>query len=497
MLLAACLLTLAVLTVPSMTLAWEPEAPLLFGANDLVFRLASTVPALLFAAVALAGGVLADLTGRRRVLLAGVALFLAGGLLAIVARAPLGVIVGRLTMAVGGGLCAPLAMALVRVSFPPEERARALGIFTAVQGVALVGGPIIAGQVNAAWDWRVAHLLSLAAGLLGGLVAWRTVQDRPGRVSHAREDLVEIGSWWLILLAAIFAAGLLHIRGYGGSYLVVAVAVATLGVAGLVWHWRRDGHGSRRARVVVIATTVLSGVSLFAAFIAAFLQLNNFFGQAQQASSGARLLQLLPLAPAILLGGMVLSRRLGRLGPRGLSTLAFALMATGAAGLSLAGPDTAYLWMLPPLLLLGVGFSLGLLRMNALVLGLLPATLAGSAAAMAATLGRVGASLGQVLGGEALLRVSSAELVARLRAEGLGDAQIAAASEALAHVVARGSIGASAALPQAISALLSSYVEAYTTGFAAVMRAVALACVLTAALVWVGLRPSAIGGEER
>jgi hypothetical protein len=74
MLLACCLLMLAVLTVPSMSLAWEPGTPRLFGANDLAFRLATTVPALLFAAVALAGGVLADLTGRRRVLLIGVTL---------------------------------------------------------------------------------------------------------------------------------------------------------------------------------------------------------------------------------------------------------------------------------------------------------------------------------------------------------------------------------------------------------------------------------------
>lgn len=494
-LLASCLLTLAVLTVPSMTLAWEPGTPRLFGANDLTFRLATTVPALLFAAIALIGGVLADLTGRRRVLLVGVALFLAGGLLTIAARTQLWLIVGRLTMAVGGGLCAPLAMALVRVGFPPEERARALGIFTAVQGIALVGGPMIAGQVNAAWDWRVAHALPLVAGLGGGLVAWWTVRDRPNRLPHAREDLVEIGSWWLILLAAIFVAGLLHIRAYSGSYLVVAVMVAALGAAGLVWHWRRDGHGTGRSRVVSIATTVISGVLLFAAFMAAFLQLNNFLGQAQQASSGARLLQLLPLAPAILMGGMVLSRRLGRLGPRGLSALAFALMAAGAAGLSLAGPQTAYLWMLLPLLLLGVGFSLGLLRMNTLVLGMLPTSLAGSAAALAATLGRIGANLGQVLGGEALLRVSSEDLVARLQAEGLGDAQVLAASDALARVVAQSSIGATAALPAAISDLLSRYVDAYATGFAAVMRAVAFACMLTAILVWAGLRQAATDVE--
>lgn len=137
---ACCLLTLAVLTVPSMSLAWEPATPRLFGANDLAFRLSTTLPALLLAAIALAGGVIADLTGRRRVLLVGVALFLAGGLVSVLARTDFWVVAGRLTMAVGGGLCAPLAMALTRVAFPPGEQARALGIFTAVQGTALVGG---------------------------------------------------------------------------------------------------------------------------------------------------------------------------------------------------------------------------------------------------------------------------------------------------------------------------------------------------------------------
>lgn len=489
-LLACCLLIVAVMTVPSLTLAWEPATPRLFGANDLAFRLATTVPALLLAATALAGGMIADLTGRRRVLLLGAALFLAGGLTSILARTELWVVVGRLTMAVGGGLCAPLAMALTRVVFPPGEQARALGIFTAVQGTALVGGPIIVGQISAAFDWRAASLFPLAAALGGGAVAWRAVYHLPGHLPYTQEDLVEVGSWWLILLAALFGAGLLHLPGYGRSYLVVAALVAAVGVAGLLWHWCRNRHGTERWRIVAMATTVLSGVLLFGAFIAAFLQLSSFFAQAQRASSGAQLLQFLPLAPAILMGGVVLTRRLGGPGPRGLSVLAFALMAAGAAGLSLAGPDTAYLWMLPALLSLGVGFSLGLLRMNQMVLGLLPAALVGSSAAMAAALGRIGANLGQVLGGEVLFGVSSADLAARLRALGLDKAQVAAATDGLARMVAQGSLGTlEAATSPALAELAQSYVEAYATGYAAVMRGIALVCALMIVLLWAMLRP--------
>lgn len=93
--------------------------------------------------------------------------------------------------------------------------------------------------------------------------------------------------------------------------------------------------------------------------------------------------------------------------------------------------------MLPALLALGVGFSLGLLRMNhQMVIGLLPAALVGSAAAMAATLGRIGANLGQVLGGEVLIGVSGTDLAARLRALGLDEAQVAAATDGLARIVA-------------------------------------------------------------
>lgn len=490
-LLACCLLTTAVLTVPSMSLAWEPATPRLFGANDLAFRLSTTVPALLLAATALASGMIADLTGRRRVLLVGAALFLVGGMTSMLARTELWVVAGRLTMAVGGGLCAPLAMALTRVVFPPGEQARALGIFTAVQGTALVGGPIIAGQISAAFDWRAASIVPLAAALAGGAVAWRTVHDPPGHLPYTQEDLVEVGSWWLVLLAALSGAGLLHLHGYGGGYLVVAALVAAVGIVGLIWHRRRNGHGTERWRVVAMAATVLSGVLLFGVFIAAFLQLSSFFGQVQRASSGAQLLQLLPLAPAILMGGVVLTRRLGGPGPRGLSVLAFALMGVGAGALSLAGPETAYLWMLPALLALGVGFSLGLLRMNQMVLGLLPAALVGSAAAMAATLGRIGASLGQVLGGEVLLGVSSADLSARLRALGLDEAQVAAATDGLARMVAQSSLGApEAATSPVLAELTRSYVEAYTTGYAAVMRGVALVCVLMVALIWAMLRPA-------
>lgn len=498
MLLACSLLTIAVLAVPSMSLAWQPGTPRLFGANDLTFKLATTVPVLLFAAVALVGGVLADLTGRRRVLVVGVVLFVGGLLVAMTARGELQVIVGRLTGAVGGGLIAPIAMGLVRAGFPDDERARALGIFTAVQGTGLIGGPIVASSIAAAFTWRAAHVLPLLATVLGGLVAWSSIPRTPRHPPTFTGLLVELGSWWLILLAAIFGVGVLTLGNYTLSYETVAIIVAVLGAAGLLWLRRIGKRSTEPARLIALTTSVVSGTILFAAFIAAFLQLNGFLGQAQQAASGTRLLQLLPLAPAILVGGVLLTRRGASLGPRGRGVLAFGLMALGAGALSLAQPDTSYLWLLVPILALGAGFSLGLLRMNEMILGMLPATLAASAAAMAATAGRVGAGLGQILAAQTLLGVSNADLSARLQAGGVDASQVTTVTDALAKALAQTTLGGGTAEPHTtLGALLDLYTQAYTTGFAWTMRGVALVCLLGAAVVWIGLSSAAARAAAR
>src|SRR5277367_3167833 len=110
---------------------------------------------LTFAVLLLTGAALGERLGRRRMLAAGLALFTAAS--AACALAPnVGVLIAaRAAQGAGGALVLPLAFALLSAGFPPQRRAWAIGIFSAVTGLAVAAGPVVGGAVaqGIAWPW--------------------------------------------------------------------------------------------------------------------------------------------------------------------------------------------------------------------------------------------------------------------------------------------------------------------------------------------------------
>ena len=94
------------------------------------------------AVLLLTGAALGDRFGRRRMLVAGLALFVAASAACAAAGSVAALIAGRAVQGAGAALIMPLAMALLSAAFPKEQRARALGIFSSVTGLALIAGPV-------------------------------------------------------------------------------------------------------------------------------------------------------------------------------------------------------------------------------------------------------------------------------------------------------------------------------------------------------------------
>src|SRR5262249_7884052 len=121
-----------------------------------------------FAALMLTGGTLGDLFGRKKVMLGGVAVFCAGSVMAAVGAGERVLIAGRIVMGVGAAASEPGTLSVLRHVYPEHrERARALGVWAAVSGLALALGPVIGGVlVEGAGGWRSIFWFSLGLGAL-------------------------------------------------------------------------------------------------------------------------------------------------------------------------------------------------------------------------------------------------------------------------------------------------------------------------------------------
>jgi hypothetical protein len=137
-----------------------------FGASLEALEWTVNAYTLSFAVLLMTGAALADRFGRRRLFTAGLALFVAASAACALAPGVGWLIAARAVQGVGAALVMPLAMALLSAAFPPERRARALGIFSGVTGLAVLGGPVIGGAIAQGSAWQWIFWLNVPIGLL-------------------------------------------------------------------------------------------------------------------------------------------------------------------------------------------------------------------------------------------------------------------------------------------------------------------------------------------
>jgi EmrB/QacA subfamily drug resistance transporter len=131
-------------------------------------------------------GVLADRLGRKRMLLAGVALFTAGSVIGALAPGPGWIMIGRTVQALGSSAYGPASTALLISAFPPERIGTAIGIWAVSSGVASASGPSLGGFVIDRGGWQWAFWINLPVGLLalalGPFLLRETATDRTRRL---------------------------------------------------------------------------------------------------------------------------------------------------------------------------------------------------------------------------------------------------------------------------------------------------------------------------
>jgi EmrB/QacA subfamily drug resistance transporter len=315
-----------------------------------------------FAVLLITGAALGDRFGRRRLLVVGLLVFtLASAACALAPDSGL-LIAARAIQGAGSALVMPLAVALLTSAFPPEKRGGALGIFTALTGLAVVGGPLVGGAITEgiAWQWIFWINVPIGAVLIP-LVLARTTESYGPR---ARFDLFGL----VFVSAAMFGIvwGLVRASAAGwGSGEVVGMLAAGTGaaVAFLAWETRTS---EPMLPVRLFADRTFSAASI-AAFLltAALFSTVFFFAQYLQVSLGYSPLsagfRFLPWTLTLFVIAPAAGRLSDRIGNRTLLAAGLALQAIGLAwvALTIVGGHS-YASAIAALVIAGCGTSMAL-----------------------------------------------------------------------------------------------------------------------------------------
>jgi MFS family permease len=494
---ASCLLAVALGTSPSVAALLTPTTPDVFGITSLTVQQTVNVVQLVFVAFVLFGGALGDLYGRRRFLLIGSAGFVLTGILTAAAPSQPLFVAGRALMGVFSALVLPLAVAVIRITFPPRELARPLGIYTAVYGLAQIGGPLLTQLFHNALSWRVAFVLPVLCGAAGGELVRRYVAESSAEGGRRRVEAVTTAAWAAMLLAVLFAISSVTAGKYTARYLLVGLAiavVATLVLVVLSVQTRGDALGRKMPNKRALAVAIVAGVVLSLAVGGVLLQLTNFFTTIDRYGPVRMILAISPFGPGILVGGLLAGRLMGPLGARSLISGGLALMGLAVAGSSFITPTISYWWLILPFFLLGVGFNTANTCVLDTILSLVARDLAGAAAGVNEAVGRIGGAIGPLFTGTLLLQFGGLLFLSQLRAAGLSAAQIAQARDALDMMLRN-------TTPSNVSAdvlqrLLAGYHAAYIAGLHAALLLVAAVCVVAAVFVWLAM-PKHVAEPEK
>ncbi|MFK4687345.1 MFS transporter [Streptomyces pristinaespiralis] len=350
---------------------------------------------LAFGGLLLLGGRLGDLLGRRRVFMAGVALFTAAAALRGAASSGEMLIAVRAVQGVGAALAAPSGLALLLSMFPPgPARTRAIAVCTAAGALSTAGGLLLAGALTSLGSWRWVVYLDVPVGVAIVVAApFVLVETRrvPGRLDAAGALLSALG-------AAALVFGLARAAERPWSDLGVAGGVPA-GIAVLVLF----AVVERRARQPLVAPALFAdrdrllayGATLAVpgAVIGTYFFLNQFFQAGRGWSALVAACALLPLPVTTALAAAGGERLLRRLGARRMLAVGAGLLMCGNGwlALSVTGP---YPVVLPALVLLGAGMACGVLPLTVLATSSPAPDGAGAASGVLNAVQSVGGSVG-------------------------------------------------------------------------------------------------------
>ncbi|MFG1851245.1 MFS transporter [Actinomadura geliboluensis] len=430
---------------------------------------------LVFAAVLLPAGLLGDRLGRKRLLLAGLAVFGAASLAGAFAGGTGGVIAARAFMGLGAAVVLPLSMSMLPAIFPPEERTRAVAIWAAANAVGLPLGPLLGGWLLEHYWWGSIFLINVPVVAAGGLaVAFLLPETRDP--AAPRVDLpgalLSMGG----LVALVYGVIEAPVRGWGDPVSVAAFALAALLLTGFVAWERRAAQPMLNLRlfrdrafvwamVAAVTANLLLGGLLFV--------LPQYLEAVQGSDVFETGLKIVPMLAGLLAGAVATDRAAARTGHKPIMVAGLLVLAAGLGWAAFTEAGDGYGTTVPWLVVIGLGSGLTLIPAMDAVLAALPAEEAGRGSGLVQTLRQTGGTLGVA---------GLGSLLAAVYRDHVGTGHLPADAAAAARDSIGGAVRVAGRLDD--GALLASARDAYVQGMDAVFAACGAGSLAAAVLLW-------------
>jgi EmrB/QacA subfamily drug resistance transporter len=358
--------------------------------------------ALTFAVLMLTGGKLADMLGRRRIFIVGLAIFTASSLACGLATGAGFLIGARVVQGVGAALMNPATLSIIVATFPPRQRGTAIGIWVGVSAMALAIGPLIGGILTEQINWSWIFFINVPVGIAGIIVSRLVITESRDESHEQRLDLPGLISSAVGLFGLTYA--LIEGNNYGWSSGRILAGFA-LAVVGLVTFVLLE----HRQRVPMLdlslfknstftganLTMLLVALAMFGVFFFNSLYLGQVLGYSP-IQTGAT---FLPLTVLIVFVAPLAGRFSDKIGSRWLMGAGLVLLSGSLLSFSTLGVDSSFWDIVPGLILGGFGMSLAMTPTTAAAMGSVPVDKAGVGSAVLNSMRQVGGSLGIALMG--------------------------------------------------------------------------------------------------
>jgi EmrB/QacA subfamily drug resistance transporter len=347
------------------------------------------------------GGRLADLRGRRKIFVIGSILFAGASALGGLAPTFSVLLTARVLQGVGGALMLPTTVAIVSSAFSQGSAGRALGMMGGTAAVAGALGPTVGGVLTAALSWRAVLLINVPLLVLTLVFTLRAVPVDEPRTGRAHVDLTGAATGGLGLVAVVFGLGQTAVWGWSSPGVIGSLVVGVVAFALFVHRERRAKNPlmsfallrERRNYLGATISQALAGMAemglglIFPLLLILNLEMNP-------ALAG---LALIPTTLPMVIVAPLVGRWYDRSGGRPPLVVGFGFLAVAGVLLAVGAQTRSYPWLLPGLLVYGIGLAIVLTVNDPVSIDTVPEPDHGQVSGVSATAEQGGGAIGIAL----------------------------------------------------------------------------------------------------